>query len=95
MAKLVLHKQQIEIIGQIDFVNAAQVYQQGLDLIAQVQHWPVQINLAQLQHGNTLALAVLIQWLRACPDMLSLRLTHVPAKMQGIIQASHLQQLLS
>jgi phospholipid transport system transporter-binding protein len=94
MAKLALEQQQIIVIGQIDYENAESVYAQGLALIHQVEHWPIQVNLAQLLNGNTLALAVLIQWLRACPAQAAMQLIHVPEKMQGILRASHLEQLM-
>ncbi|KAA8733291.1 STAS domain-containing protein [Acinetobacter qingfengensis] len=93
MAKLQQLENQIAVIGQIDFENADDVYRQGLQIIKNNQHWPMLIDLQQLTHGNTLALAVFIQWLRACPGQHQLKLLHVPAKMQGILRASHLEQI--
>ncbi|GAA5000017.1 hypothetical protein GCM10023206_01310 [Acinetobacter puyangensis] len=85
---------QLYLNGQVDFDNAQQIYQQGLVQLKQQQSWPIQVNLSNLKHGNTLVLAIFIQWLRASPSMQSLKLTAVPEKMRGIIRASNLQQLL-
>jgi phospholipid transport system transporter-binding protein len=49
------------------------------------------VNLSQLEQGSTLALAVLVRWLRQTPDARGLQFKAVPAKMLNIIQACHLQ----
>ncbi|MCG2573267.1 STAS domain-containing protein [Acinetobacter sp. ME22] len=85
-----LKDQQLCLSGTINFQNAEQVYQQGLALIRQ-QPLPLVVNLAELQHGNTLALAVLVQWLRQTPEQKGLHFQAVPAKMLKIIEACHLQ----
>lgn len=94
VAHLELTKNQLIIAGKIDFENADKLYQQGLNLLKPVHEWPVLIDLSQVEKGNTLLLAIILQWLKHCPDMHSLQLSQVPAKMQGILQASHLEQLL-
>ncbi|WP_111893579.1 lipid asymmetry maintenance protein MlaB [Acinetobacter sp. MB5] len=85
-----LKNQQLYLSGTIDFDNAGQVYQQGLALIRQHQHFPLIVNLTELAHGNTLALAVLVQWLRQTPQQNGLHFQNVPAKMLKIIEACHL-----
>ncbi len=59
--------QEMQLSGQITYDNAESYYQQGLKVI-QSQSYPVVVNLAQLEHGSTLALAVLVRWLRQTPD---------------------------
>lgn len=85
-----LSNQELRVSGKIDFSNAEQYYQKGLQLIRQ-QQLPLVVNLAQLQHGSTLALAVLVQWLRQTPEAKGLQFKAVPEKMMKIIQACHLQ----
>ena len=75
-----LKDQQLCLSGTINFQNAEQVYQQGLALIRQ-QPLPLVVNLAELQHGNTLALAVLVQWLRQKTEQKGLHFQAIPAKM--------------
>ena len=45
----------------------------------------------QLEQGNTLSLAVLVQWLRQTPENKGLHFKNVSDKMLKIIQACHLQ----
>lgn len=85
-----LSNQELCVFGKIDFSNAEQYYQKGLQLIRQ-QQLPLVVNLAQLQQGSTLALAVLVQWLRQTPEAKGLQFKAVPEKMMKIIQACHLQ----
>ena len=87
--------QQLHISGKIDFDNAQTVYQDGLRLIQQHQQFPLVVNLSQLQHGSTLALAVLVQWLRKTPNAQGLHFKDVPEKMLKIIQSCHLQDDLT
>nr|WP_167737277.1 STAS domain-containing protein [Acinetobacter haemolyticus] len=75
----------------INFENAEQVYQAGLKHIQQHQNFPLVVDLAQLENGNTLSLAVLVQWLRQTPERKGLHFKNVSEKMLKIIQASHLQ----
>ncbi|TCB80984.1 lipid asymmetry maintenance protein MlaB [Acinetobacter sp. ANC 4173] len=85
-----LVNQELQVAGKIDYDNAEQYYQQGLALI-QKQPLPVVVNLSQLQQGSTLALAVLVRWLRQTPQAQGLQFKAVPEKMMKIIQACHLQ----
>ena len=85
-----LSNQELCVSGKIDFSNAEQYYQKGMQLIRQ-QQLPLVVYLAQLEHGSTLALAVLVQWLRQTPEAKGLQFKAVPEKMMKIIQACHLQ----
>lgn len=69
--------QQLLLSGKIDFDNAQTVYQDGLRLIQQHQQFPLVVNLSELQHGSTLALAVLVQWLRQTPNAKEIGRAHV------------------
>ena len=79
------------IFKTINFENAAQVYQAGLTYIQQHQSFPLLVDLAQLEHGNTLSLAVLVQWLRQTPENKGLHFKNVSEELLKIIQACHLQ----
>ena len=85
-----LVNQEMQVTGKIDYANAEQYYQQGLAVIQQ-QSLPLVVNLAKLEHGSTLALAVLVRWLRQTPQAQGLQFKAVPEKMMKIIQACHLQ----
>ena len=76
--------------GNIDQDNAATIYSKGLALIQQ-QTLPVTVNLSAMSHGSTLALAVLVQWLKQTPQAQGLRFKAVPERMMKIIQACHLE----
>nr|WP_218945418.1 MULTISPECIES: STAS domain-containing protein [unclassified Acinetobacter] len=79
------------VSGKIDYNNAELYYQDGLKLIQQQQAFPLVVNLAELEHGSTLALAVLVRWLRQTPKAQGLQFKAVPEKMMKIIQACHLE----
>lgn len=83
--------QELHVSGKIDYENAEAVYKDGLKLIQNENDFPMTVNLSQLEHGSTLALAVLVQWLRETPQSQGLSLKSVPEKMMKIIQACHLQ----
>jgi len=83
--------QELQVSGKIDYANAEAYYQQGLKLIQSQNQFPVVVNLAQLEQGRTLALAVLVRWLRQTPKAQGLQFKAVPEKMMKIIQACHLQ----
>ncbi|HGU9766478.1 TPA: lipid asymmetry maintenance protein MlaB [Acinetobacter baumannii] len=84
--------QELVVSGKIDFENAEQQYQAGLAIIKKQTSFPLIVDLKQLEHGNTLALAVLMQWLRQTPQKSGLHFKNVPEKMLKIIQACHLQE---
>ncbi|WP_343597947.1 STAS domain-containing protein [Acinetobacter sp.] len=83
--------QQLILSGHVDFNNAAQLYTQGLEIIHQQKSFPLTVDLSGLEQGNTLALAVLVQWLRQTPQAQGLQFKAVSEKMLKIIQACHLQ----
>ncbi|TCM70871.1 phospholipid transport system transporter-binding protein [Acinetobacter calcoaceticus] len=82
---------QLHVSGEINFANAETVYLNGLRMIQQQDTFPVTVNLSALQSPNTLALAVVIRWLRQTPDVKGLVLKAVPEKMTKIIQSCHLE----
>ncbi|MDX8238594.1 STAS domain-containing protein [Acinetobacter pittii] len=84
--------QQLVVSGKIDFENAEQQYQAGLAIINKQQSFPLVVDLTELEHGSTLALAVLVQWLRETPKNTGLHFKNVPEEMLKIIQACHLQE---
>ena len=83
--------QELHVSGKIDYANAENYYQQGLKLIQAQNQFPLVVNLARLEHGSTLALAVLVQWLRQTPQAQGIQFKAVPERMMKIIQACHLQ----
>ncbi|MBF7684181.1 STAS domain-containing protein [Acinetobacter sp. B5B] len=93
-AEINVVNQNLVIRGQIDFNNAEQVYKQGLAMILKQSSVPVVIDLSALEHGNTLVLAVFIQWLRQMPNVSDLAFKSVPNKMLKIIQSCHLEHEL-
>lgn len=86
-----LHQHELVVAGKIDYENAEQYYQTGLQLIQQQSNFPLVVNLAELDQGSTLALAVLVRWLRQTPNTQGLQFKAVPEKMMKIIQACHLE----
>ena len=86
-----LHQHELVVAGKIDYENAEQYYQTGLQLIQQQLNFPLVVNLAELEQGSTLALAVLVRWLRQTPNTQGLQFKAVPEKMMKIIQACHLE----
>ena len=84
-------QQELHVCGKIDYSNAEQYYRKGLQEIQAQAQFPVVVNLSQLEQGSTLALAVLVRWLRQTPDARGLQFKAVPAKMLNIIQACHLE----
>lgn len=89
------NNQEMNVLGQINYDNAEAYYQSGLNLIQQHLQFPMVVNLSQLEHGSTLALAVFIRWLRQTPDVSSLHFKAVPEKMMKIIQSCHLEHDLT
>ena len=83
--------QELKVQGKIDFSNAEDYYQQGIKIIQTQQKFPLVVNLSQLEQGSTLALAVLVRWLRQTPKAQGLQFKAVPEKMMKIIQACHLE----
>jgi len=85
------NQQELQVSGKIDYENAQQYYEQGLSEIQSYGKFPVVVNLAGLENGSTLVLAVLVRWLRQTPQAKGLQFKAVPEKMMKIIQACHLQ----
>ena len=83
--------QELHVSGKIAFENAENYYLNGLKVIQNEKDFPITVNLSQLEHGSTLALSVLVQWLRQTPKTQGLQFKAVPEKMMKIIQACHLE----
>ena len=83
--------QELYVSGKISPENAESYYLNGLKLILSENNFPITVNLSQLEHGSTLALSVMVQWLRQTPNVQGLQFKSVPEKMKKIIQACHLQ----
>ena len=83
--------QGLVVSGKIDYDNAEDYYVKGLREIQSSCQFPIVVNLAALENGSTLALAVLIRWLRQTPQAKGLQFKAVPAKMMNIIQACRLE----
>nr|WP_154771900.1 STAS domain-containing protein [Acinetobacter portensis] len=79
------------VSGKIDYDNAEEYYQEGLAILQTKIELPAVVDLSQLEHGSTLALAVLVRLLRQTPNSNGLKFKSVPAKMMNIIQACHLE----
>ena len=85
-----LKNQQLLVSGKIDYDNAEEYYQEGLAILQTNIQFPVVVDLSKLEHGSTLALAVLVRLLRQTPNANGLKFKSVSAKMMKIIQACHL-----
>ena len=85
------NNQELQVSGKIDADNAQDYYLNGLRVVQSQSKFPLVVNLAGLESGSTLALAVLVRWLRQTPQAQGLQFKAVPAKMMNIIQACHLQ----
>ena len=72
--------QQLVVSKTINFVNAEEIYQAGLKHIQQHKSFPLVVDLGQLEQGNTLSLAVLVQWLRQTPESKGLYFKNVSEK---------------
>lgn len=92
-ASLVHQDQRLVLSGVVTFANAAALYQQGVPLL-NITPAPTVLDLSQLSQSNTIAVAVIVQWLRQLKPAQSLQLQHVPDKLQAIMRASNLERLL-
>lgn len=93
MSQVNLLNGKLKVSGPIDFDSADRIYQEGLNTLKAVQNWPVIVDLTDVDHANTLLLAIILQWLKQCPDTNSIRIGEMPLKMKGILEASHLEHL--
>lgn len=83
--------QELQVSGKIDYTNAQDYYLKGIEHIQKQSNYPLMVNLEKLESGSTLALAVLVRWLRQTPNSQGLQFKAVPTKMMKIIQACHLE----
>lgn len=90
--ELVATEQGLQIKGSIDFDNAANIFSKGKMLLERQAANHLQVDLAQLGDSNTIALAVLVQWLRAFEPRQDIQLINVPDKLQAIIKTANLTE---
>ncbi|ANF82603.1 toluene tolerance protein [Acinetobacter sp. NCu2D-2] len=83
--------QELHVSGKIDYDNAQAYYLKGLEYVQKYSSAPITVNLEKLDSGSTVALAVLVRWLRQTPKAQGLAFKSVPEKMMKIIQACHLE----
>jgi phospholipid transport system transporter-binding protein len=81
--------------GMVGFHNAAAIYQQGSAWLRQQHSRQLVLDLSGLQSGNTVTLAVMMQWLRQLRGQQQLKIAQPPPQLQAIIQASNLDILLT
>ena len=92
MVQLCLDENILKLSGALNYLNANQCYKDGLKMLKGISASHILIDLSALEKANTLALALVIQWMRQLPEKV-LRLTQMPEKMLGILRASHLEYL--
>lgn len=94
-ATLVFADQTLQLRGIVDFHNAAAIYQQGLTWIQQQSAAQLSFDLSGLQSGNTVTLAVLMQWLRQLKSTQQASIRNAPSQLRAIMHASSLDRLLA
>ncbi|SPL69212.1 STAS domain-containing protein [Acinetobacter stercoris] len=85
------NNQELKVSGKIDFDNAENYFLNGLKIIQNEKNFPITVDLAKLEHGSTVTLAVFVQWLRHTPNKQGLVFRNIPEKMMKIIQSCHLE----
>ena len=94
MKQVQIDHQTLKVSGKIDYETAERVYHDGILALKSVRNWPIVIDLVNAEQGNTLLLAIILQWLKQCPSIDSIKIGQMPPKMKGIIEASHLEHLV-
>lgn len=94
-ATLVFAEHTLQLRGVVDFNNAETIYQQGLTWLKQQSAAQLRFDLSGLQSGNTVTLAVLMQWLRQLNRTQQVQITNAPSQLQAIMHASSLDRLLA
>jgi phospholipid transport system transporter-binding protein len=94
-ATLEFNAQTLQLRGVVDFNNAEAIYQQGLTWLKQQSAAQLRFDLSGLQSGNTITLAVLMQWLRQLKATQQAQIVHAPSQLQAIMHASSLERLLA
>ncbi len=84
----------LSIAGSVHFDNANTTYRDGKKILDGLKTPIITIDLAQLTQSHTVLLAVIVQWIRGLDSTQRIHLENVPPKMQSIIQASRLQEIL-
>lgn len=93
-ASLSLHNGRLLLGGAVHFENAEAVLLQGRTLMATLSG-PLIIDMSDLQDGNSVLVAVLLQWARdAIRERRDLHIAHMPDKLRAIIRVSGLREVL-
>lgn len=93
-ASLTLADSTLSINGSVHFNNANITYRDGKKILDSLTAPLITIDLAQLTQGHTVLLAVIVQWIRGLKPKQRIHLENVPPKIQSIIQASRLEEIL-
>lgn len=93
-ASLTLAGSTLSINGSVHFNNANITYRDGKKILDSLTAPLITIDLAQLTQGHTVLLAVIVQWIRGLKSEQRIHLENVPPKIQSIIQASRLEEIL-
>lgn len=94
MALAQLQDNRLYLIGQINFDNAGNVFNEAVALLKSHQLSSIIVDLSKLEQGNTLVLAICVQIFRKYSKAARMQMVNVPEKMLGILKASHLEQML-
>ncbi len=84
----------LTISGSVHFDNANRIYREGQSALKNISAPIITVDLAGLSQSHTVLLAVIVQWIRGLGKGQELHLTHVPAKLNSIIETSRLQEIL-
>jgi phospholipid transport system transporter-binding protein len=81
--------------GPLNVETIRRIWRKGHHLLDKTSAKQVTLNLQDLTHSDSASVALLIDWLRyANAKGKTLRLNHVPQKMQDLIRLSNLQNIL-
>lgn len=81
--------------GPLNVHTIRRIWLKGHHLLDKTAAKEINLNLQDLTHSDSASVALLIDWLRyAKKHGKTLRLNHVPEKMQEIIRLSNLQNIL-
>ncbi|MFA6037629.1 MAG: STAS domain-containing protein [Legionellales bacterium] len=81
--------------GPLNVQTIRHIWRKGLHSLDKTSAREITLNLKDLTHSDSASVALLIDWLRyAKTKNKTLRLNHVPQKIQDIIRLSNLQNIL-
>ncbi len=81
--------------GPLNVETISSIWRKGHEGISQTRSKEIELDLSQITDPDSASVALLIDWLRYAKRYhKTLRLHHVPKKMQDIIRLSNLQDIL-